>query len=253
MKYRKETSEESRRKGFKQRFAEMPPAKKASVLLLCAGIILLLYYAFANYLPKLYRILEYKNSLDIITVDDIAVKPDDTQTDYASYTYPTDKLFRTTQRENYKDGDMVLKVPRLNYEGAVLNGTSNSVLKKGVGLYYYSAMPSYGNPNVAIAGHRGVYGAEFYMLDKMQQGDIAYLYYDNHEFTYQYVSTQVITLDNWQPIYCTDESTLTLTTCTFENTTDRVVVKCKLIAVRELTPNDDYYSADAAESSESEI
>ena len=242
-KYKKEHTEKSLRAKIKA----MPLSKKISILLLTAGIVLLLYYAAANYLPKLYRVLAYKGSMDIITVDDIVIPQDEGAENgvYASYTYPTDKLFRTTQREAYESGDMVIKIPRLNYEGPVLNGTSDSVLRKGVGLYYYSAMPSFGNPNVAIAGHRGVYGAEFYMLDKMQNDDIAYLYYDNHEFTYKYMSCEIITLDNWQPIYCTDKSTLTLTTCTFENTTDRVVVKCELISVRELTPDDTYYRADA--------
>ncbi|MEG2770447.1 MAG: class E sortase, partial [Oscillospiraceae bacterium] len=129
----------------------------------------------------------------------------------------------------------------LNYTGPVLNGTQNSVIKRGVGLYSYSPMPSFGNPNVCIAGHRGVYGAEFYKLDKMQDGDLIYLYYDGFEFIYKYDNTKVVTLDNWKSIFCGDESSVTLTTCAMDNNVDRIIVTGKLVSVRECEKEEEYY------------
>lgn len=224
-------------------FKNLPVTRKLSVVLVALGAGLLIYYLCVNYLPKLLRELSVNESLDIVSVDAMDLVPISQQTNeiYAHYVYPEDKMFVTAQRKAFSDGDLYLSVPRLGYDGPVLNGTSESILKRGPGLYQYSPLPSYGNPNVSIAGHRGVYGAEFYKIDTFEPGDALILWYDGYEFIYEYRDTQVVTLTDWAPIYCSGENTLTLTTCDMNNNTDRWVVTGTLVAVRRAQPGDPCY------------
>ncbi len=216
--------------------------KILSFVLIMAGVCMISYYCFVNILPKIVREIEYSRSGDVVTLDSLDLKPiSELEDSYAYYQYPTDKLFKSVQRQNYQDGDLYLYVPRLNYEGKVLDGTSNSVLKRGIGLYNYSPLPSFGNPNVSIAGHRGVSGAEFYKLDEMREGDLVYLYYDGYEFIYTFASMNVVNLNNWSSIYCSDQSSVTLTTCAMDNNVERIIVTAHLVSVRECLNTEKYY------------
>lgn len=228
---------------FQNWLHDAPLTRKLSVLLLLTGTVLLLYYVTVNYLPKLLRELSYSENLDIVSVDAIDLIPIAEQTDeiYAHYNYPQGKMFVTTQRKEYQDGDLYLSVPRLGYEGPVLSGTSENVIRKGPGLYNYSPLPSYGNPNVSIAAHRGIYGAEFYKIDTFQPGDAILVWYDGYQFIYQYRDTKVVNLTDWSPIYCTDQNTITLTTCDMDNNVDRWVVTGDLVSVRRADPGEHCY------------
>lgn len=216
-----------------------------SAILLCAGAALVLYYVVVNWVPKWYREFTYWQNLSNLTDMDVSEADvsqlDTSQADplagdnYPRYTYPTDRFFLSDERKAYQNGDMTLRVPRLAYEGEVRSGTTQSVLKYGPGLYRYSALPSYGNPNVCIAGHRGVYGAEFYNIDKFEEGDKIYLDYNGYRFTYAYVETIVVPPNDWGMIYCADYSAITLTSChPMDTSADRMCVRGKLIAVEEL-------------------
>ena len=122
------------------------------------------------------------------------------------------------------------------------------MLKHGVGLYNYSALPSYGNPNVCIAGHRGVYGAEFYNIDKFEEGDLLYLEYDGYLFTSQYIETVTVPVDDWGMMYCTDYSAITLSSCQMEGDTERICVRGKLLKAEPLEQQGEGASSSAASS-----
>ncbi|MDD3429806.1 MAG: class E sortase [Oscillospiraceae bacterium] len=128
--------------------------------------------------------------------------------------YPTDTLFLSPKRQAYVNGTMLLTVPRLKLENIpVQNGTTTEVLAKGVGLYEVSSMPSKGNPNVCIAGHRGVHGSEFANIDTFAPEDKIYLEYEGYRYTYLFEKTVIVEDDDWSPIFCTDDSRITLTSC----------------------------------------
>lgn len=221
---------------LKQHWNKKSKSEKISFLLILAGLLLVLYYLIVNWLPKWYRQFTYIENLDMVANDSSAYRPvpillpDDV---YYRFTYPTDSLFTTEERTSYQSGDLLLRVPRLGYEGTVVDGTTDANLKKGPGLYKNSALPSFGNPNVCIAAHRGVYGAEFYYIDKITTGDQIYLEYDNYLFTYDYVETVVVPADDWSLMYCTDYSAITLSSCQLTNSTERICVRGKL---RSVTP-----------------
>ncbi len=233
----------------KRRFT---PRGLLSLGLILAGAALLLYYVGVNWAPKWYREWTYRENLDMSlpTVTDLSLAEDGgfVEDNYSRYTYPTDSFFITSTRKAYESGQMVLRVPRLAYEGEVLDGTTEGVLKHGVGLYNYSALPSYGNPNVCIAGHRGVYGAEFYNIDKFEEGDLLYLEYDGYLFTYQYIETVTVPVDDWGMMYCTDYSAITLSSCQMEGDTERICVRGKLLKAEPLEQQGEGASSSAASS-----
>ncbi len=150
--------------------------------------------------------------------------------------YPVGKLVVTTDREAYENGNLRLVIPSLDQDVLVQNNVDTESLRSGPGLYEYSQLPAPDtNANVSIAGHRDIEGAEFYYIDRLTDGDLMYLVYQEKVYIYQYESTQIIQSDDWNPIACKDYPCLTLTSCdpigTFIN---RIVVTGRLVDVREM-------------------
>ncbi len=153
------------------------------------------------------------------------------QPESESIVYPTDRLFLTKSRQDYTDGKMVLRIPRLELEVPVMGGTDDESLKKGVGLYEYAQLPGESNCNVSIAGHRDIYGCEFYYIDQITDGDLLYLEYNGTCYTYEYKQTEIVAADDWGPIYSKDFSCLTLTSCHPIGTSQkRMIVTAELIS-----------------------
>ena len=150
--------------------------------------------------------------------------------------YPVGKLVVTTDREAYENGNLRLVIPSLDQDVLVQNNVDTESLRSGPGLYEYSQLPAPDtNANVSIAGHRDIEGAEFYYIDRLTDGDLMYLVYQEKVYIYQYESTQIIQSDDWNPIACKDYPCLTLTSCdpigTFIN---RIMVTGRLVDVREM-------------------
>ena len=150
--------------------------------------------------------------------------------------YPVGKLVVTTDREAYENGNLRLVIPSLDQDVLVQNNVDTESLRSGPGLSEYSQLPAPDtNANVSIAGHRDIEGAEFYYIDRLTDGDLMYLVYQEKVYIYQYESTQIIQSDDWNPIACKDYPCLTLTSCdpigTFIN---RIVVTGRLVDVREM-------------------
>lgn len=63
-----------------------------------------------------------------------------------------------------------LRIPRLDLNLVVLNGTDSDTLKKGPGRHLSTFMPGEGELSY-IAGHRTTYGAPFSHIEKLARGD----------------------------------------------------------------------------------
>ncbi|MEG2038915.1 MAG: class E sortase [Oscillospiraceae bacterium] len=150
--------------------------------------------------------------------------------------YPTNKLFVTSTRHDYKDGDMTLTIPHLKLDRLpVIDGENSAALAKGVGLMQYSQLPNNGNSNVSIVAHRDICGAEFYYINTLTNGDVFYLTYEGKQYEYLYERTQIIEKDDWSPIYCSDNSKLTLLSCDPIGTTiHRIIVVANLQEVNDI-------------------
>ena len=150
--------------------------------------------------------------------------------------YPVGKLVVTTDREAYENGNLRLVIPSLDQDVLVQNNVDTESLRSGPGLYEYSQLPAPDtNANVSIAGHRDIEGAEFYYIDRLTDGDLMYLVYQEKVYIYQYESTQIIQSDDWNPIACKDYPCLTLTSCDPIGTfITRIVVTGRLVDVWEM-------------------
>ena len=71
-----------------------------------------------------------------------------------------------------KDGDAIarIRIPRLDLNLVVVNGTSVSDLRRGPGRHLETYMPGE-HELVYIAGHRTTYGAPFGDINELQPGD----------------------------------------------------------------------------------
>lgn len=147
--------------------------------------------------------------------------------------YPVGELIVTELREAYEEDTMYLVVPRMGVKLFIKNGTTPEILSTGAGLYEYSTTPGYGNPNVSIAAHRGVHGAEFYNIDKLREGDQLYLYYDGYLYTYTWRETFIVGMYDWSKLAITEDSMLTLTSCDFDATNTRWVARSVLTNVQK--------------------
>jgi sortase A len=87
---------------------------------------------------------------------------------------PRDDVSREAKRFRLasEDGDAIarLRVPRLDVDVVVVNGTSTGDLRRGPGRHADTFMPGEGEL-VYVAGHRTTYGAPFSDIDGLEAGD----------------------------------------------------------------------------------
>ena len=124
---------------------------------------------------------------------------------------------------------LVLSIPRLNLTTAVVEGVTPRDLSMGPGLYPDSALPGE-TGNVAIAGHRNVFGSWFRHLNRLAPDDKISITYQGK--VYEYTVEKVFTAaeNDWSVVAPTDYRALTLTTCDPPgNVTQRLIVRARQI------------------------
>lgn len=68
------------------------------------------------------------------------------------------------------DGLTTLRIPKLDVDVLVVEGTTPAALRAGAGHYVDSPLPGEVG-NVAVAGHRTTYGRPFNRVDELEEGD----------------------------------------------------------------------------------
>ena len=104
-------------------------------------------------------------------------------------------------------------IPRMDLDEIVVNGTTTADLIRGPGLYNGAALPWQPHGKVSIAGHRTTYGAPFWDLDKMREGDPIILETEHGTFEYTVTGSKIVPPTAFQVADQTDDPTLILTTC----------------------------------------
>ena len=130
-------------------------------------------------------------------------------------------------RREYVSGEMLLKVPKMKFEGPVYSGieeitpgsssyqsVSDGSLALGIALFGAAQVPTDSNSNVSIAGHRDIYGKEFYDIHKLAEGDYMYLEFRGKEYVYLFEDSFVTHDNDWEPIRTKDYGCITLQSCT---------------------------------------
>lgn len=122
-----------------------------------------------------------------------------------------------------------LRIPSIDVDMIVVEGTSLDELAKGPGHYRETPLPGQRGP-VGIAGHRTGWGSPFIDLDRLGRGDrIIIELKDDQRFVYEVTNTRVVDpgdvwVLNGDP-RSDAEYSLTLTTCTPKYTSrNRLIV-----------------------------
>jgi sortase A len=121
-----------------------------------------------------------------------------------------------------------LRIPKIGVDKYVVEGVTESALRQGPGHYPGTPLP--GEPgNAAIAGHRTTYGAPFYSLNELQQGDSIFVTTDKGAFHYTVDQIEIVKPTDVAVIGPTSDNRLTLTTCNPRfSATSRLIVVAKL-------------------------
>lgn len=116
------------------------------------------------------------------------------------------------------DAVAIIRIPKIDVDLVVVEGTGTEPLKKGPGHYADTAYPWDDTGRVGIAGHRTTYGAPFWSLNELREGDLIVLATEYGVFEYR-VTRKVVTppsgiLPSGDSVLAqTSHPTLVLTTC----------------------------------------
>lgn len=111
-------------------------------------------------------------------------------------------------------GDPVarIRIPRIDIDKVVVSGVSVAELKAGPGHYPGTPLP--GQPgNAAIAGHRTTYGAPFYSLNELEDGDAIFVTTVQGSFEYRVSGSEIVAPGDVHVVESRGMNELTLTTC----------------------------------------
>jgi sortase A len=155
------------------------------------------------------------------------------QQDRLNRQYASPELRQRYQTRALKEGDALtrIKIPKLDVNTIVVEGTSASALRAGAGHYPQTPLPCE-TGNVAIAGHRTTYGKPFANVDRLVPGDSIVLETPVGQCTYEVEKAPfAVQPDNFSVIANDPASrTLTLTTCHPKGSAkQRLVIKAKFV------------------------
>jgi len=111
------------------------------------------------------------------------------------------------------DAVAIIRIPKIDVDYVVVEGTDVESLKKGPGHYTDTAYPWDATGRVGIAGHRTTYGAPFWSLNELRPGDRIVLATEYGIFNYRVTGSRVISPSDGSVLEPTREPTLVLTTC----------------------------------------
>ncbi|MCL4473380.1 MAG: class E sortase [Actinobacteria bacterium] len=121
-----------------------------------------------------------------------------------------------------------LEIPRIGINAIVVEGTTDSSLRKGVGHMEDTPLPGMGE-NFSLAGDRVLYGAPFLNIDDLSEGDDIHVKTTYAEFNYTVVSKRITTPDDTAILNSPGFEAVTLITCDPPwDTSHRLVVQGKL-------------------------
>jgi len=184
-----------------------------SVLLLCVAVALLGYPLYTNF---------YQGRVQ----------------DRLSRQFASPELKQAYRNRAARVGDALtrIKIPKIDVDVVVVEGTTASALKAGAGHYPATPLPCE-DGNVGIAGHRTTYGKPFANIDQLRPGDLITLETPIGPCTYSVSGPPVVVLPDGKLPNGTSvvdntpgQHTLTLTSCHPKGSAShRIVIKATLV------------------------
>ncbi|MBW8824907.1 MAG: class E sortase [Acidobacteria bacterium] len=123
-----------------------------------------------------------------------------------------------------------LRIPAIDLDVVVVEGTTASALRAGAGHYVNTPLPCEAG-NVGIAGHRTTYGRPFNHVDLLQPGDTITLQTPVGQCTYRVDQAPFATSPfDTSVVANTHDAMLTLTTCHPKGSArQRLIIKARLV------------------------
>lgn len=136
-----------------------------------------------------------------------------------------------------------IKIPRIDVDTVVVEGTTASALRAGAGHYPNTPLPGE-DGNVAIAGHRTTYGKPFNRMDEIPVGEQIRLETPLATYVYRVMASPdgvstvcpngacwITTPNDWGVVGPTDGAMLTLTTCHPKGSAaQRLILRAELVS-----------------------
>lgn len=182
--------------------------KLLSLSMLLLGTMFMLLHAKNNYWGRTRQ--------QLFTMYPTLAKIEINNDDFTAYNADEYDRFITTAENALHPStlsEIRLLIPTIGMETQVYKGNSEKALKEGIWFYNQSGLPDEKNANVCIAGHRDVYGAEFYSIDKLTSGDTIILEYKNNRYVYNYESTTIVESDDGSILQQTNSPCITIVSC----------------------------------------
>jgi sortase A len=148
------------------------------------------------------------------------------------------ELLEAYRAGRIQEGDSLtrLKIPSIDVDVVVVEGTTSDSLRAGAGHYASTPLPCE-TGNVGIAGHRTTYGRPFNHLDLVKEGDLVILEIPIGTCTYKVTKKPFIVLptDIWV-IGASPNPMLTLTTCHPKGSArERLILQAELVESNVVT------------------
>ena len=196
-------------------------ARIASVALITAGVVLLadaaITLAWKEPLSAIYSAIEQNQAADELNSLSDEFLQDPEVADLAASRAATARraerladLYEKRLEEGKPFGR--IKIPSIDADYVVVEGTEEADLERGPGHYPDTALPGQ-RRTVAIAGHRTTYGAPFNQIDKIEIGDTIVLEMPYGTFTYDVTATRIVDPDQVGIVRDIGRDRLVLTSC----------------------------------------
>lgn len=202
--------------------------------LIVAGVLMLLFLLFTsiynNYQQRrLAQVWEQKQDLAQKQPAPPAASPK-TKTEPP----PPNPDLKYYQELKEKGAFAKLVIPKIGLDTIVVEGVTPEALKQGPGHMPGTALPGELG-NSVLSGHRVTYGAPFYRLDELENGELITLYTPTQKFNYIVVEKKVVSPSDTSVIKPTEEPMLTLTTCEPRySARQRLIIRAKLLSSPKL-------------------
>jgi len=191
-------------------------ARIFSVALITAGLVVLAdaaaTFAWKEPLSTLYSSLRQRaadDQLDSLR-DDFLADPALKEVDPGGGSKQLADLFS----KRLEDGRAIgrIRIPDVDIDYVVIEGTGTADLQKGPGHYPDTALPGQGR-TIGIAGHRTTYGAPFNAIDEIDEGDEVTLEMPYGTFTYRVSGTKIVDPSAVEIVDDVGRERLVLTAC----------------------------------------
>ena len=164
--------------------------------------------------------LKLSKEVPELTANDTEEKKEEENSD------DTEEEQEITALPNYESYAGILEINKIGfYKGFYTKESSLNNVKFNIKILDVSAYPDEQNGNVIIIGHSGNYSNSYFAnLYKLENGDIASIYYKDHKYNYKIVNIYTDRKDGTVTIYRDEnKSTMTLITCTKDDETKQTI------------------------------